>query len=74
MTSVPLRTFAKKNAPEIPQLNVFQKILQLDLVLEGAFVPETCNLCYRGGWCVPLQGLTWSSVARFDSGRCFCTL
>ena len=48
----------EKNTPEIPQLNVFQKILQLDLVLEGAFVPGTCNLYYRGGWCVPLQGLT----------------
>ena len=48
----------EKDTPEIPQLNVFQKILQLDLVLEGAFVPGTCNLYYRGGWCVPLQGLT----------------
>ena len=64
----------KKNTPEILQLNVFQKILQLDLVLEGAFVPGTCNLYYRGGWCVPLQGLTWSSITRFDSRRYFCTL
>ena len=48
----------EKNTAEIPQLNEFQKILRLDLVLEGAFVPGTCNLYYRGGWCVPLQGLT----------------
>ena len=33
----------------------FRKIQQLDLVLEGAFVPGTCNIYYRGGWCIPLH-------------------
>ena len=33
-----------------------------------------CNFYYRGKRCVPLQGLTWSSIARFGSRRCFCTL
>ena len=63
----------EKNTPEVPKLNVFQITLQLDLVLEEAFVPGNCNLYYRGGWCV-LWDLTWSSIARFANRRCFCTL
>ena len=34
----------EKNTPEVPELNVFQIVLQLDLVLDGSFVPRTCNL------------------------------
>ena len=64
----------EKNTPEVPKLNVFQIILRLDLELEGAFLPVTCNLYYRGGWCVPLRGLTWSSITGFGSRRCFCIL
>ena len=33
-----------------------------------------CKFYYRGKGCVPLRGLTWSSIARFGSSRCFCTL
>ena len=40
----PLEKQHEKNTPEVPKLNVFQITLQLDLVLEGAFVPGTCNL------------------------------
>ena len=45
----------EKNTPEVPKFNVFQIILQLDLVLEGASAPGTCNFYYRGGRCVPVQ-------------------
>ena len=44
----PLENQLEKNTPELPKLNVFQIILQLDLVFEGAFVPGTCNLYYKG--------------------------
>ena len=64
----------ERNTAEVPQLTVFQKVPQLDLVLEDGFVPGTCNLYYRGGWCVSLCGLTWSSIARFGKGRCSYTL
>ena len=33
-----------------------------------------CKFYYRGKRCVPLRGLTWSSIARFGSSRYFCTL
>ena len=64
----------ERNTAEVPQLTVFQKVPQLDLVLEDAFVPGTCNLYYRGGWCASLCGVTWSSNARFGKGRCSYTL
>ena len=44
----PLEKTLEKNILEVPKLNVFQIILQLDLGLAGAFVPETCNLYFRG--------------------------
>ena len=36
----PLEKQLEKNTPELPKLNVFQIILQLDLVFEGALYLE----------------------------------
>ena len=44
----PLEKQLDKNTPEVPQLDSFQIMLQLDLVLQGTFVPGTCKLYYRG--------------------------
>ena len=33
-----------------------------------------CYFYYKGRRCVPLRGFTWSSIARYGSGRSFCIL